>query len=74
MENNTPRYQLRAWTDGGALTMEWHDGLDRAHERQHGLQREGYFSWVHDRQEQANVSVFLHQPQPVCPGCALKMR
>ena len=70
MTDDNPRYQLRAWKDGGALTVEWHDGLDMAHERQQTLQREGYFSWVHDRQEQANVSVFLNRPQPVCPGCA----
>lgn len=72
MTEDAPRYQLRAWKDGGALTVEWHDALDMAHERQHDLQREGYFSWVHDRQEQANVSVFLRQAQPVCPCCAPK--
>lgn len=73
------RYRVRAWatedspgplrrrigTSDNQLISESYPGIERAHQRCEALRQAGYFCWVHDTQEDLNVSPYLAAPLPM---------
>ena len=65
MEDAPISLRLQAGRSGKKGFNEGYNDLEKAQKRCEALRKAGYFCWVHDTQEDLNVSPYLPAPIPM---------